>query len=121
MSFHGKRAMSSAANGLHTAPRGDFFVFHNMAPARRSAQAAREAHMPIRLVVENSYLATDAGILIDAFEAALKELGLSDRNDTAALVVAKHLISFAKAGVLDPVQLRDLTVKAVRERPSPAN
>jgi hypothetical protein len=118
MSFHGKRAMSSAANGLHTAPRGDFFVFHNMAPARRSAQAA---HMPIRLVVENSYLAIDAGILIDAFEAALKELGLSDRNDTAALVVAKHLISFAKAGVLDPVQLRDLTVKAVRERPSPAN
>jgi hypothetical protein len=95
-----------------------------MAPARRSAQAAREAHMPIRLVVansENSYLATDAGILIDAYEAALKELGLSDRNDTAALVVAKHLISFAKAGVLDPVQLRDLTVKAVRERPSPAN
>jgi hypothetical protein len=108
------------ANGLHV-PRGDFFVFDNMAPAGRSAQ---EAHMPIRLVVangENSYLATDAGILIDAFEAALKELGLSDRNDSAALVVAKHIINLAKAGVLDPMQLRDLTVKAVRERPAPAD
>jgi hypothetical protein len=72
-------------------------------------------------ISERITIETDAGILIDAFEAALKELGLSDRNDTAALVVAKHLISFAKAGVLDPVQLRDLTVKAVRERPSPAN
>lgn len=80
--------------------------------------------MPIRLVVannENGYLATDADILIDAFEAALRELGLSNRNDTAALVVGKHIIAFAKAGILDPVQLRDLTVKAVRERPAPAN
>jgi hypothetical protein len=47
-------------------------------------RAAKETDMPIRLVVannENSYLATDAGILIDAFEAALNELGLVDRND----------------------------------------
>jgi hypothetical protein len=95
-----------------------------MAPAGCSARAAQEAHMPIRLVVangENGYLATDAGILIDAFEAALKELGLSDRNDSAALVVAKHIINLAKAGVLDPMQLRDLTVKTVRERPAPAD
>jgi hypothetical protein len=80
--------------------------------------------MPISLVVANgetSYLATDAGILIDAFEAALKELRLSDRNDAAALVVAKHIIALAKAGVLDPVQLRDLTVKAVRQRAAPAH
>jgi hypothetical protein len=48
--------------------------------------------MPIRLVVadnENGYLATDAGILIDAFEAALNGLGLVDRKDPAVLVVAR--------------------------------
>jgi hypothetical protein len=74
--------------------------------------------MPIRLVVtnsESSYLATDAGILINAFEAALNELGSVDRNDPAVLVVANHIVAFAKAGVLDPVRLCDLTVKAVRK------
>ena len=29
----------------------------------------------------NGYLATDAGILVDAFEGALKELGLGARSD----------------------------------------
>jgi hypothetical protein len=62
----------------------------------------------------NGYLATDAGIPVDAFEGALKALRLVDRNDPAALVVANHIITFAKTGVLDPVQLRDLTLEAVR-------
>jgi hypothetical protein len=49
--------------------------------------------MAVRLVVansENSYLATDARILIDAFEVALNELGLVDRNCPAALAVANR-------------------------------
>jgi hypothetical protein len=74
--------------------------------------------MPMRLVVansENSYLATDTGILIDAFEAALNELGLANRKDPAVLVVANCIIAFAKTGVLDPLQLRDLAVKVVRK------
>jgi hypothetical protein len=79
--------------------------------------------MPIRLVVansEDSYLATDAGILVDAFEGVLNELRLADRNDPAVLFVANRIIAFAKTGVLDPLKLRDLTVKAVRrDRPPP--
>jgi hypothetical protein len=73
--------------------------------------------MSLRLVVansENSYLATDTGILVDAFEAVLNELRLVDRNDPAVLVVAKRIIALAKTGVLDPLKLRDLTVRAVR-------
>jgi hypothetical protein len=73
--------------------------------------------MSLRLVVansENSYLATDTGILVDAFEAVLNELRLVDRSDPAVLVVANRIIAFAKTGVLDPLKLRDLTVKAVR-------
>jgi hypothetical protein len=78
--------------------------------------------MPIGLVVadtENSYLATDAASLVDAFEAVLNELALADRNDPAVLVVANRIIAFAKTGVLDPVQLRDLTLKAVRKERRP--
>jgi NADPH-dependent ferric siderophore reductase len=58
-------------------------------------------------------LATGADILVDAFDGALKKL-VVDRRDPEALVVAKHLISIAKAGERDPVRLRDLTVRAVR-------
>jgi hypothetical protein len=78
--------------------------------------------MPISLVVansENCYLATDAGTLVDAFEAVLNQLGLVDRNHPAALVVANRIIAFAKIGVLDPVQLRDLTVKAMHHSSRP--
>jgi hypothetical protein len=78
--------------------------------------------MPIRLVVansENGYLATDAGVLIDAFEAVLNEMGLADRNDPVVLSVANRIIALAKTGVLDPVELRDLAVKAVRKEPRP--
>jgi hypothetical protein len=74
--------------------------------------------MSIRLVVTNSrngYLATDAAVLVEAFEGALNELGLTDRNDPAALVVAKHIIAFGKAGECDPVRLRELTVKVIRQ------
>jgi hypothetical protein len=78
--------------------------------------------MPVRLVVANSehrYLATDAGVVIEAFQAALNELGLVDRNCPAALVVANCIIAFAKTGVLDPVELSDLAVKAVRKERRP--
>jgi hypothetical protein len=74
--------------------------------------------MPIRLLIDNSkngYLATDAAVLVEGFEGVLKELGLVDRNDLATLVVANHIITLAKAGVLDPVRLCDLTLKAIRQ------
>jgi hypothetical protein len=98
------------------------FLFFAMSPTRRSTRAAKETRMPIRLAVansENSYLATDASILIDAFEAVLNELGLVDRNCPAALVVANRIITFAKTGILDPAQLRDLTIEAIRKERRP--
>jgi hypothetical protein len=68
--------------------------------------------MPINYRINDS-LRTDANILVDAFGGALKKL-VVDRRDPEALVVAKHLISIAKAGERDPARLRDLTVQAVR-------
>src|SRR5262249_36743972 len=72
----------------------------------------RGGDMPINYNV-NDYLATEADILVDAFDGPLKKL-VVDRRDPEALVVAKRLISIAKAGERDPVRLRELTVQAVR-------
>jgi hypothetical protein len=58
-------------------------------------------------------LATDVVVLVDAFDGALKKLQVN-RTHPEALVVAKHLISIAKAGERDAARLRDLTVEAVR-------
>jgi hypothetical protein len=64
----------------------------------------------------------DGAILVDAFEGVLEDLGLADRNDPAAQVVANHLVTFAKAGERDPVRLRELTLEAVRvERRQPGS
>ena len=58
--------------------------------------------------------AVDGAILVDAFDGALEDLGLADRNDAVAQVAANHLVTFAKAGERDPVRLRELTLEAVR-------
>jgi hypothetical protein len=68
----------------------------------------------------NGYLATDAAVVVDAFETALEKLAV-DRRNPEALVVAKHIITFAKAGERDPERLRELTVKAVRNEWRPAD
>jgi crotonobetainyl-CoA:carnitine CoA-transferase CaiB-like acyl-CoA transferase len=73
--------------------------------------------MAIRLAIgssEKGYLATDADVLIEAFEGALKKLGLVDSSDPAVRAVANHIITFATAGERDPVRLQDLTLEAVR-------
>jgi hypothetical protein len=48
----------------------------------------------------NAYLATDAAVVVDAFETSLEKLAV-DRRNPEALVVAKHIISFANAGERD--------------------
>jgi hypothetical protein len=51
--------------------------------------------------------------ILDAFEGALKEL-MIERTHPEALVVAEHIIKFAKASVRDPARLRYLAVAAIR-------
>jgi hypothetical protein len=73
---------------------------------------------------EIGYLAMEATVLIEAFEATVKALGIDRNNELARLVVAKHIVAFAKAGERDPVRLRDLAVKAIQQgqrRPATAS
>ena len=51
--------------------------------------------------------------ILDAFERVLKKL-MIERTHPEALIVAEHMIAFAKAGERDPTRLHDLTVQAVR-------
>jgi hypothetical protein len=78
----------------------------------RAQWQRRRGQMPVDFS-GNGYLATDAAVVVDAFETALEKLAV-DRRNPEALVVAKHIITFAKAGERDPERLRELTVKAVR-------
>jgi len=72
--------------------------------------------VPIRSLIDSEgFPAADSAILIAAFEDTLMVLGLVDRDDPATLLVAEHIITIAKAGERDPVKLRDLALKAVRE------
>jgi hypothetical protein len=61
----------------------------SVANPRFGAGTEGSATLPIRLLIDNSskdYLAMDAAVLVEAFECALNELGLADRNDPATLV-----------------------------------
>ena len=72
--------------------------------------------MPIRLIIRNDHAFSpeEAELLIAAFEDALKELNLTDREDQLTTLVAKKIIELAKKGERDPVRLRDDAVSSFR-------
>jgi hypothetical protein len=49
--------------------------------------------------------------LVSAYERTLKKLGLVDRNDPVAELVAKKIIEIAQRGVRDPRQIAELAMK----------
>jgi hypothetical protein len=63
---------------------------------------------------ENGCLAMEATVLVEAFEDAVKVLGLIDRNDPVRLAVAKCIIVLARVGERDHARLRELALKAER-------
>jgi hypothetical protein len=64
--------------------------------------------MPFRRLAENSAFGPDEiAALVTAFEEALEELGLTDREDPATLMVAERIINAAIKGERDPVRLRE--------------
>jgi hypothetical protein len=67
-----------------------------------------------RLLKEHhSFGPDEVRVLATAFDAALQELGLVDRSDPAALLVAKRIIELAQRGERDPIRLREGAVKGI--------
>jgi hypothetical protein len=53
----------------------------------------------------------EVAVLVAAYEAALKKLGLVDRDDPLTKIVAKKIIEIAERGVRDPKQLSELAMR----------
>jgi hypothetical protein len=73
--------------------------------------------MPIRpLLQDGVFSPEDITALATAFEDALRTLGLVDRNDPAALMVAKRIIELAKDGERNPTLLRNSVINQFQAR-----
>lgn len=74
------------------------------------------APMPIRRFLEGnrSFGPGEIEVLVKAFEDALRELQLNDREDPVTLTVAKRIIELANQGERDPVRLRDRALESLR-------
>lgn len=53
-------------------------------------------------------------IISAAFEETLRKLRLVDRTDLLTTLVARKMIEIAREGELDPVRLREQTLRALR-------
>jgi hypothetical protein len=76
----------------------------------------RGVSVPIRRFLEGdrSFGPGEIEVLVTAFEDALRELQLSDREDPVTLTVARRVIELAKQGERDPVRLRDRALESLR-------
>jgi len=68
--------------------------------------------MPIYRLLQNSpFGPEEISMLADAYNEAMKKLGLVDRNDPVAEIVAKKVIELGQRGIRESKQLSDLAVK----------
>jgi len=74
--------------------------------------------VPIRpLLRDEHFTPEDIAVLTAAFENALRELKLVNRQDPAVTLVAKRIIELARQGEHDPEVLRDAVLKSFRDDP----
>jgi hypothetical protein len=68
--------------------------------------------MPInRLLRDSKRDPKEIELLNQAFDQALRGLGLVDRNDPVCDIVARKIIEIADSGVHDPQKIAEATVK----------
>jgi putative ubiquitin-RnfH superfamily antitoxin RatB of RatAB toxin-antitoxin module len=66
-----------------------------------------------RLVQDSAMTADEIGRLRKAYELALREIGVQDRDDPLTEKVAKEIIEVARTGLTDPAEISRLAVKRV--------
>jgi hypothetical protein len=71
--------------------------------------------MPIdRIVKEAAFDPEEVQAIVAAYEAALARLGLKDRSDPAAEMVARKIVEIARDGERDPERLSSLVVQSLQ-------
>ena len=90
-----------------------------MLPPSRLRRRVKYGWVPIYMPIQqlhtqqSSFGPEEVKVLVGAFEEALRELRLMDREDPATLWVAKRIIELAQGGERDPIRLREGAVKAI--------
>jgi len=74
--------------------------------------------MPIYALLRNQgvFKPEEMTVLGNVFEDVLQTLGLVDRNDPLAEMIAKKVIEFATAGIREPDRLKAVTIQAFVHR-----
>ena len=68
--------------------------------------------MPLlRLLEDQAFGPDEITVMVTAFEEALRELRLTDREDPATLMVAQRIIEAARQGEREPARLREAGIK----------
>jgi hypothetical protein len=71
--------------------------------------------MPIRAFIgDASFRPEQIAAMSEAFNAALAELNLSDRQDPVAEMVARNIIEVCRHGECDPKRVCELALKKIR-------
>jgi hypothetical protein len=74
--------------------------------------------MAIYRILQNMPLAPeDISRLVTAYEATLKALDLTDRNDPITELIARKIIEIAQTGVRDPKQLSSAAIRELGPKP----
>jgi hypothetical protein len=64
-----------------------------------------------RLLQKTAMTAEEIGRLRKAYELALREIGVQDRNDPLTERVAKEIVEAGQVGLTDPVEISSLVVR----------
>ena len=71
--------------------------------------------MPIhRLLVKHAMDPIEAKRLVAAYKKTLRGLGIQDRGDPIAEMVAKKVLEIGQSGIEEPSQISELAIKALR-------
>ena len=77
--------------------------------------------MPIqRLTAVGEFSPDEIKVMVAAFVAAMLEVGIVDRNDPLAEIIAKAIVSGAATGDRDPEKLKERAVHALGVRKTAA-
>jgi hypothetical protein len=66
-----------------------------------------------RLIANGSFGPAEIKAMTAAYEAALLDLGLADRDDPITEIVATAIVSVTSMGELDPVTIKDRALNAI--------
>jgi hypothetical protein len=68
-----------------------------------------------RLLRQGAFDDVAVKALTEAYDAALRELGLANRADPLAQIMAVQIIEIARMGEHDPTRLRELAIRELRQ------